>query len=154
MLAFGLPRPKLDCSNLDWTDDDLEAYTATVQKTRKFPVLGKNSVIKFISKNQVKRISLAGNNISSVSLIENLASTVKSTLLEISFAKNPGANADSRSGVLDKFADYQKLGHLDVGDTAIDCVPVSVLTRLTENLENWNRLIFLNSNDIMNGRKI
>ena len=69
-------------------------------------------------------------------------------------SKNPGATADSRSGVLEKFADYQKLGHLDVGDTSIDCVPVNVLTRLTENLENWNRLIFLNSNDIMNGRKI
>ena len=68
------------------TDDDLTAYTETVQKTKKFPVLGKNSVIKFIAKAQVKRISLAGNNISSVSLIENLASTVKNTLLEISFA--------------------------------------------------------------------
>jgi hypothetical protein len=144
----------VDCSNLNWSDDDLKAYTDTVQKTKKFAVLGKNSVIKFISKNQVKRISLAGNNINSVSLIENLASIVKATLLEISFAKNPGATADSRAGVLEKFADYQKLGHLDVGDTAIDCVPVAVLTRLTENLENWNRLIFLNSNDIMSGRKI
>lgn len=103
----------IDCSNLNWfvstqsepdpvrirpitnftqfypnfrTDDDLTAYTETVQKTKKFPVLGKNSVIKFIAKAQVKRISLAGNNISSVSLIENLASTVKNTLLEISFA--------------------------------------------------------------------
>ena len=98
----------VDCSNLNWfvstrpspnpitkftqfypnfrTDDDLTAYTETVQKTKKFPVLGKNSVIKFIAKAQVKRISLAGNNISSVSLIENLASTVKNTLLEISFA--------------------------------------------------------------------
>ena len=64
----------------------MTAYTETVQKTKKFPVLGKNSVIKFIAKAQVKRISLAGNNISSVSLIENLASTVKNTLLEISFA--------------------------------------------------------------------
>ena len=70
------------------------------------------------------------------------------------FSKNPGASADARSGVLEKFADYQKLGHLDVGDTAIDCVPVNVLTRLTENLETWNRLIFLNSNEVMNGRKI
>ena len=68
------------------TDDELIAYTETVQKTKKFPVLGKNSVIKFISKAQVKRISLAGNSISSVSLIENLASIVKNTLLEISFA--------------------------------------------------------------------
>ena len=68
------------------TDDDLIAYTETVQKTKKFPVLGKNSVIKFISKSQVKRISLAGNAISSVSLIENLAANVKNTLLEISFA--------------------------------------------------------------------
>ena len=104
----------IDCSNLNWfvstrsipnptrsipnptqiyqfypnfrTDDDLTAYTETVQKTKKFPVLGKNSVIKFIAKAQVKRISLAGNNISSVSLIENLASIVKNTLLEISFA--------------------------------------------------------------------
>ena len=106
----------VDCSNLNWfvsqpaglqlgcsnpyfsnplfsknyqnfrTDDELIAYTETVQKTKKFPVLGKNSVIKFISKAQVKRISLAGNSISSVSLIENLASIVKNTLLEISFA--------------------------------------------------------------------
>ena len=99
----------VDCSNLNWfvskpkplaqpnltfpknyqkfrTDDELISYTETVQKTKKFPVLGKNSVIKFISKAQVKRISLAGNNISSVSLIENLASIVKNTLLEISFA--------------------------------------------------------------------
>ena len=110
LLAFGLPRPKLLIALISIglyrpdpvrtrpitkfnqfypnfrTDDDLTAYTETVQKTKKFPVLGRNSVIKFISKAQVKRISLAGNNISSVSLIENLASTVKNTLLEISFA--------------------------------------------------------------------
>ena len=115
LLASGLPRPKLSIALISIglyrpdpvqtrpdpsqtrpkfikfypnfrTDDDLTAYTETVQKTKKFPVLGKNSVIKFIAKAQVKRISLAGNNISSVSLIENLASTVKNTLLEISFA--------------------------------------------------------------------
>lgn len=110
LLASGLPRPKLLIALISIglyrpdpvrtrpiteftqfypnfrTDDDLTAYTETVQKTKKFPVLGKNSVIKFIAKAQVKRISLAGNNISSVSLIENLASTVKNTLLEISFA--------------------------------------------------------------------
>ena len=98
-ISTGLYHHQLGCSNPHFsnplfqknyqnfrTDDELIAYTETVQKTKKFPVLGKNSVIKFISKAQVKRISLAGNNISSVSLIENLASVVKNTLLEISFA--------------------------------------------------------------------
>ena len=98
-ISTGLYHNQLGCSNPHFpthffqknyknfrTDDELIAYTETVQKTKKFPVLGKNSVIKFISKAQVKRISLAGNSISSVSLIENLASIVKNTLLEISFA--------------------------------------------------------------------
>ena len=68
------------------TDDELESYTANVKKTRKFAVLGKNSVIKFISKNQVKRVSLAGNKITNLAQIEELTAVVKNNLLELSFA--------------------------------------------------------------------
>jgi len=143
----------IDCSNLNWTDDELEAYTANVKKTKKFAVLGKNSIIKFISKNQVRRVSLAGNNIASLSKIEELTDIVKNNLLELSFAMNADIKADTNA-VLSRFATYAKLGHLDVGNTGIDCLPVTVLTRLSTNLVEWNRLIYLSSNTHMNGRKL
>ena len=69
------------------------------------------------------------------------------------FSKNPSIAAETND-VLGRFANYGKLGHLDVGDTGIDCLPVSVLTQLSTNLVEWNRLVFLNSNERMAGRKI
>ena len=66
---------------------------------------------------------------------------------------NPSITAE-KSDVLSRFANYAKLGHLDVGDTGIDCLPMSVLMKLSSNLVDWNRLIFLNSNAQMAGRKM
>ena len=73
--------------------------------------------------------------------------------LQQNFSKNPAATV-TKSSVLERFSSYPKLGHLDAGETGIDCVPVSVLMNLTANLESWNRLIFLNSNEKMSGRKM
>ena len=66
---------------------------------------------------------------------------------------NADIKADTNA-VLSRFATYAKLGHLDVGNTGIDCLPVTVLTRLSTNLVEWNRLIYLSSNTHMNGRKL
>ena len=67
-------------------DDALTAYEKNVEKTKKFAVLGKNQVVKFISRNQVKRISLAGNNIENIDIVEKLASHAKNNILELSIA--------------------------------------------------------------------
>ena len=74
-------------------------------------------------------------------------------MLIITFSMNADIKADTNM-VLQRFANYAKLGHLDVGDTGIDCLPVSVLTKLSTNLVDWNRLIYLSSNTKMNGRKL
>ena len=98
----------VDCSNLNWLffisfniclilvgiwlyeyfrdDDALIAYEKNVAQSKKFAVLGRNQVVKFISKNQVKRISLAGNKIENLETVEKLASHTKNSILELSIA--------------------------------------------------------------------
>ena len=94
---------------------------------------------------------MANNKLTDISLIEELTSIIKQSVLEISMAENP-INSDKKS-VLDKFAMYGKLGHLDVGNSNIDCVSVSVLSKMSENLMQWNRKIFFSGKHTIAGSK-
>lgn len=145
-------RPKaLDCSNLEWTKEDLEAYINSVKKTGKFPILGRKDVVTFIPISKVQRISLAGNRIDDLDAIVRLLEFAKDNLLEVSLAKNE--NLDTRAQSLDKFVNFPKLGHLDVGNSKIDCVPVSVLQSLSKNLKSTNPKIFLSGDEKISGSK-
>ena len=81
-------RPKtIDCSNLQWTDNELEAYIKSVKTNNgRFPILGKRNLIEFKAKHMVQRISLANNRITNMALVEELTNLAKNNLLELSVA--------------------------------------------------------------------
>lgn len=80
-------RPKtIDCSNLQWTDEELEAYIKSVNTNKRFPILGKRNLIEFKAKHLVHRISLANNKITNMELVEELSNLAKNNLLELSVA--------------------------------------------------------------------
>jgi len=147
-------RPKtIDCSGMEWSDNELEAYIKSVTTNRRFPILGKRNLIEFKAKHLVQRISLANNDIRNMELVERLASHAKNSLLELSVASNKNLNSTVDS-VLPKFRDYPKLGHMDMGDSGVDCIPVSVLSTMTKNLKTTNNKIFFSGTDkIMGSRR-
>ena len=80
-------RPKtIDCSNLQWTDKELEAYIKSVNTNKRFPILGKRNLIEFKAKHLVHRISLANNHITDMGLVEQLTNLARNNLLELSVA--------------------------------------------------------------------
>lgn len=80
-------RPKtVDCSNMEWTDAELEQYLASVATNKRFPILGRRNLIEFKAKHLVHRISLANNDIQNMELVEQLAAHSKNNLLELSIA--------------------------------------------------------------------
>ena len=54
---------------------------------------------------------------------------------------------------LPKFMAYPKLGHLDMGESGIDCVPVSVLSQMSKNLKTTNNKIYFSGTDKILGSR-
>jgi len=122
----------LDCSGLNWDDDDIRRYLTSVSKSKKWPFQGKKDIIEFKAIKLVQRITLANNKITDLALIERLCQFAKSKLLELDISGNPNLQLEAQA--ITKFTNYPLLGHINFGDNGFDCVPVYVLSNLSDKL--------------------